>query len=45
VAGSQFFPLSSPSWTSGAASCTATLYYFIGKRNITLTIQNFQVYA
>ncbi len=43
--GSQIFPLSSPSWTSGAASCTATLYYVNGRKNITLTKLNFQVYA
>ncbi len=43
--GSQIFPLSSPSWTSGAASCTATLYYVDGKRTITLTTLNVQVYA
>jgi hypothetical protein len=43
--GSQIFPLSSPSWTSGAASCTATLYYFNGRKNITLTTLNFQVSA
>jgi hypothetical protein len=43
--GSQIFPLSSPSWTSGAASCTATLYYVNGKKNIMLTTLNFQVFA
>jgi hypothetical protein len=43
--GSQIFPLSSPSWTSGAASCTATLYYVNGKKNITLAVLNFPVYA
>jgi hypothetical protein len=43
--GSQIFTLSSPSWTGGAASCTAALYYFSGKKTITLTTLNFQVYA
>lgn len=43
--GSQIMPLSSPSWTSGAASCTATLWYPSGKKDVTLTTLNFQVYA
>lgn len=43
--GSQIFPLSSPSWTGGGASCTATLYYVNGKRTITLKTLNVQVYA
>ncbi len=42
--GSQTFTLSSPSWTGGAASCTAKLYYFSGKKTITLTMLSFQVY-
>jgi hypothetical protein len=43
--GSQIFPLSSPSWTGGGASCAAKLYYVSGKRTITLNTLNFQVYA
>ncbi len=41
----QIFILSSPSWTGGAANCTAALYYFSGKKTITLTTLNFLVYA
>jgi len=37
--------LSSPSWTSGGASCTASLYYSSGKNKIiTLATLPFQVY-
>jgi len=37
--------LSSPSWTSGGASCIATLYYSSGKKQIiTLASLSFQVY-
>jgi hypothetical protein len=43
--GSQTFTLSSPSWTGGAASCTAKLYYFSGTKTTTLSTMNFQVYA
>jgi hypothetical protein len=43
--GTQDFPLASPSWTGGPASCTASLYYFSGKKTVTLTTLNFQVYA
>lgn len=43
--GTQIFPLSSPSWTGGAASCTASLYYFAGRKTVTLTTLDFQVYA
>ncbi len=43
--GAQIFTLSGGSWTGGAANCTATLYYFNGKSNITLKTLNFQVYA
>jgi hypothetical protein len=43
--GSQTFTLSSPSWTGGAASCTAKLYYFSGKTTTTLATMNVQVYA
>jgi hypothetical protein len=41
----QTFTLSSPSWTGGAASCTATLYYLNGKTTVTMATMNFQVYA
>jgi hypothetical protein len=37
--------LSSPSWTSGAASCTAVLSYFGGRKTVTLTSTTFAVYA
>ena len=43
--GSQIFPLASPSWSGGAASCTAKLYYFNGRKNITLTSLNIPVHA
>ncbi|HYS36229.1 MAG TPA: hypothetical protein VEO01_11415 [Pseudonocardiaceae bacterium] len=43
--GSQIVILSSPSWTGGPASCTAELYYFNGRKNITLKTLNFSVYA
>ena len=41
----QTFMLSSPSWTSGAANCTASLYYFGGKKTITLATLNFDASA
>jgi hypothetical protein len=41
----QIFTLSSPSWTSGGANCTATLYYFSGTKTITLTTMSVQVYS
>ena len=41
----RLFLLSSPSWTGGAASCTAVLYYFSGRKTVTLTTLSFQVYA
>jgi len=41
----QIFTLSSPSWTSGGANCTATLYYFSGKKTITLATMSVQVYS
>ena len=41
----QIFTLSSPSWTGGAADCTAALYYFSGKKTITAATLNFQVFA
>ncbi len=41
----QTMTLSSYVWTSGAASCTAVLYYFSGSKTITLTTLNFQVLA
>ncbi len=42
---SQTFVLSSPSWIGGAANCTAALYYFSGKKTVTLTTMTIQVYA
>ncbi len=41
----QVFTLSSPSWTGGAANCTAALYYFNGKKTVTLTSLNVPVSA
>jgi hypothetical protein len=43
--GSQIMPLSSPTWTSGAASCTAALWYQSGKRDLTISTLTFKVYA
>ncbi len=43
--GSQNMVLSSQAWTSGAASCTATLSYFNGKSTTTLITLSFEVYA
>ena len=43
--GSQIMPLSSPSWTGGAASCTANLWYLNGRKDVTLTTLSFAVYA
>ena len=37
----QVMTLSSPSWTGGAASCTATLYYFAGRTTPTLATLHF----
>jgi hypothetical protein len=37
----QVMTLSSPSWTGGAADCTATLYYFSGSRNTVLSTLRF----
>ena len=39
----QTFPLTNATWTSGGANCTASLYYYSGKRTITVTTLNFQV--
>jgi hypothetical protein len=41
----QTFTLSSGSWTSGAADCDATLYYFNGTSTVTLNTLGFHVYA
>ena len=41
----QIFALSSPSWTSGATNCTAALYYFSGKKTVTLATLSFDAYA
>ncbi len=40
----QTFTLSSPSWTSGGADCTAALYYFNGTKTVTLATLSFGVY-
>jgi hypothetical protein len=37
--------LSSGAWTGGAASCTATLYWFSGSKTVTGKTLNFPVYA
>jgi len=39
------FILSSTAWSSGAATCTATLEYYNGKRMATLATLSFPVYA
>ncbi len=39
----QTMTLFSYAWTSGGASCTATLYYFSGRKTVTLTTLNFAV--
>jgi hypothetical protein len=41
----QYFTLASSYWTGGAASCTATLQYWNGKRWSSLTSISFPVYA
>ncbi len=41
----QTMTLSSYAWTGGAADCTATLYYFSGKRTITLLTMSVPVAA
>ena len=41
----QIMPLASPSWTGGAADCTASLYYFSGSRTVTLSTMSFRVEA
>jgi hypothetical protein len=41
----QNMPLWSSNWTGGAADCTATLYYFSGRKTITLTTLGFHVDA
>lgn len=43
--GSQTVVLSSATWTGGAASCTARLYYASGRKTVTLTTLNFAVAA
>lgn len=40
----QTMTLSSYSWTSGGANCDAVLYYFSGKKTVTLLTLPFQVY-
>jgi hypothetical protein len=41
----QTFTLSSAAWTGGAASCTASLYYWNGRRYSTLKTLSFSVAA
>jgi len=41
----QIMTLSSLAWSSGAADCASTLYYFKGTRTVTLATLNFHVYA
>lgn len=41
----QTFTLASAAWTGGAASCTASLYYYNGRRYSTLKTLNFSVAA
>ena len=41
----QTFPLSNSMWTSGAANCTATLYYYGGRGWKDIMSTKFQVYA
>jgi len=41
----QTMTLSSYAWTSGGASCTATLYYFSGTKTVTPTTLTFSVLA
>ena len=41
----QTMTLSSYVWTSGGASCTAILYYFSGRKTVTLIALNFDVLA
>jgi hypothetical protein len=41
----QDMTLSSNSWTGGAAECTATLYYFSGRKTVTVTSVGFHVDA
>jgi hypothetical protein len=43
--GTQNMTLSSASWTGGAASCTATLYYLSGTKKVILSTLTFQAYA
>ena len=39
----QNFQLSSGSWTSGAADCTGTMYYYNGRKYLTLKTLGFHV--
>ncbi|HEU5034191.1 MAG TPA: hypothetical protein VFT62_05450 [Mycobacteriales bacterium] len=41
----QDMTLSSQSWTGGDADCTASLYYFDGRKTVTLKTLDFHVYA
>jgi len=40
----QNFVLRSDMWTGGAADCTAKLYYWNGRKNVTLKTMSFHVY-
>jgi hypothetical protein len=40
----QTFVLRSNMWTGGAADCSAKLYYWNGRRNVTLKTLSFHVY-
>ena len=42
---SKTFILSSPAWIGGPASCTAALYYFSGRKTVTLTTMAIPVSA
>jgi len=41
----QIMTLSSPAWAAGAADCTATAYYFSGRKTVTLGALGFHVDA
>jgi hypothetical protein len=41
----QMMSLQSGAWTSGAADCTAVLYYTSGRKTLTLTTKSFHVDA
>ena len=41
----QTFTLASGAWTSGAADCVGTMYYFSGRKTVTGATLGFHVYA